>query len=359
MAIAKRGDRFRAEVSIDGRKICSKTFATRAEAEEMEAAMKAERDEPKQKPITAGGGFTDQKQYQLQYFLQRTLEIEWHNVSKKQRNRGKRVCRRFGLEADVRQIKNPQLEEFMVDLRNMGLDDTYIKHELNALIMVLKRAKKLGVIDGVPDRPAGLKVSKAQPYCLKPEWIEQWQIELVDMGLPIHAKLIKFMHLMACRISEPIKLEWKDVNFTDGLLTFRDTKNGKDHTLPIWEETEQLLLELKKLSPRKPFDISYNTSFRKLKAAKERVCYKLKLDEEVFDKMTSHKLRHTGLSDLAKLGAGAHEIKEWANHSNIAQSQSYVDMTDRRFERLLNLKRSQEVQEVQEGCTAPHQFKGQ
>ena len=53
------------------------------------------------------------------------------------------------------------------------------------------------------------------------------------------------------------------------------------------------------------------------------------------------------------------EIKEWANHSNIAQSQSYVDMTDRRFERLLNLKRSQEVQEVQEGCTAPHQFKGQ
>lgn len=64
---------------------------------------------------------------------------------------------------------------------------------------------------------------------------------------PTHGNYLLFVLATGCRKEEAMTLEWPDVNWDQLSITFRDTKNGKDHYLPISNLMDTILREQTKL----------------------------------------------------------------------------------------------------------------
>lgn len=59
---------------------------------------------------------------------------------------------------------------------------------------------------------------------------------------PLQRDLFKFLLLTGCRSAEARKLRQEDVNFHRWTITFKNTKNGLDHTLPLTETLKDIIL---------------------------------------------------------------------------------------------------------------------
>ena len=53
-----------------------------------------------------------------------------------------------------------------------------------------------------------------------------------------------FLAESGCRLGEALKLQWSDVDLGAGTVTFRDTKNGRDHVMPLTQRTVEALREV-------------------------------------------------------------------------------------------------------------------
>ncbi|WP_179995564.1 integrase family protein [Acinetobacter sp. YH16053] len=56
-----------------------------------------------------------------------------------------------------------------------------------------------------------------------------------------HRDILLFAMYTGCRRQEVCKLKWTDINFKDGTVVFKDTKNGGDHWFPIGEHLLSIL----------------------------------------------------------------------------------------------------------------------
>lgn len=67
--------------------------------------------------------------------------------------------------------------------------------------------------------------------------------EAVDsLQCSLQRDLFKFLLLTGCRSAEARKLRQEDVNFHRWTITFKKTKNGLDHTLPLTETLKDIIL---------------------------------------------------------------------------------------------------------------------
>lgn len=55
--------------------------------------------------------------------------------------------------------------------------------------------------------------------------------------------IVLFTLYTGCRRQEVCQLKWQDINFKQGIVTFRDTKNGSDHIFPIGNHLLRILKE--------------------------------------------------------------------------------------------------------------------
>ncbi len=58
-----------------------------------------------------------------------------------------------------------------------------------------------------------------------------------------HRDIVLMCMYTGCRKQEACSLKWSDVNIKNSTSTFRDTKNGTDHTFPIGEHLHSILRE--------------------------------------------------------------------------------------------------------------------
>lgn len=159
---------------------------------------------------------------------------------------------------------------------------------------------------------------------------------------PTRVRAFTFSVFSGARLSEEFDLRWADVNFRDREITFRDTKNGEDRTIPTNSIMLGILTELRAEHPK-----SKGTVFGDLR---EFCCLPgAKLAEEVADDgyspkwfralcaelgiedYTWHNNRHTFCSWLAQDGASLKEIQELAGHKDISTTARYSHLSpDRR-----------------------------
>ena len=59
------------------------------------------------------------------------------------------------------------------------------------------------------------------------------EINELRMSNRTHGNYLHFVLATGCRKNEGMELQWSDVDWERLCVTFRDTKNGRDHTLPI------------------------------------------------------------------------------------------------------------------------------
>lgn len=102
------------------------------------------------------------------------------------------------------------------------------------------------------------------------QWLEEWGKTNVKekQGYMAMRKLIReeqnkgyvansvrhLIELILCsglRKQEALSLKWQDVSFEDGMFTVRDTKNRKDHTIPMTKTLRRILEERREKAPDK------------------------------------------------------------------------------------------------------------
>jgi integrase len=148
------------------------------------------------------------------------------------------------------------------------------------------------------------------------EWAGE-QVLVGRSGAEEFARLLPAGLDTGARLSELLDLPPKDVAARS--VTFRDTKNGLDRTLPLRPAAHKALLAG---TGRRPFPTLTADRVTQLWALMRR---SMELEDD--HKFVFHLLRHECASRFADEGKGAHFIKAWLGHENIATSESYVNMS--------------------------------
>lgn len=131
------------------------------------------------------------------------------------------------------------------------------------------------------------------------------------------------------RAGEIFSLTWGAVDLANGVLTLKNTKNGKTRTAYLTKQAKQML---QKRRPENPgpdqlvFPGRDGVKIVQVSHSFGRAVDKLKLNEGITDprdKVVFHTLRHTFASWLVMSGTDLYVVKELLGHSDFAMTSRY------------------------------------
>jgi integrase len=137
---------------------------------------------------------------------------------------------------------------------------------------------------------------------------------------------IVLLLLTGARKEEILGLRVSDVDFKRGIFTFRDTKNKRDHHIPMTDAMRSILSgrveEAKKLDTQWLFP-SHNDPSKKasMSRAFQRVSHQLGFH------FTAHDLRRTFASAAEEVGATLETIQQALNHKKQGVTEHYIQRT--------------------------------
>lgn len=146
-------------------------------------------------------------------------------------------------------------------------------------------------------------------------------IKKIDLGAWVNAvealpnetmrDYFMFTLLTGCRKEEGRKLEWKNIDFNEKTLTMLDTKNGKNHILPMTDYLEAIFVRRRKIAVSEfvfaDAEGRVTSNFRYAQAAIEKDCGV---------KFCLHDLRRTFASLAESLDLSAYAVKRLLNHAD-------------------------------------------
>lgn len=116
------------------------------------------------------------------------------------------------------------------------------------------------------------------------------------------------------RKSEILKLEWKDVDIENKLITILTQKNGKKAEIPI---STKLLMEFKKLRLKKSSKYVFVNPVTNSHYVNIRYSLIKVFSTAGIKNFTFHGLRHTACTRLIELGVELDVVREIMRHSNL------------------------------------------
>jgi integrase len=132
------------------------------------------------------------------------------------------------------------------------------------------------------------------------------------------------------RKGEQYGLLWSDIDFSRGVITLRDTKNGSSRTVPMIDDVVYAFTQLRKLClERKDRAIDRpNTSPEDVVfgIGDNKKWWEAALRDAKIKNLRWHDLRHTFCSRLAQAGVSLKVIQEAAGHKTISMSARYAHM---------------------------------
>jgi len=144
------------------------------------------------------------------------------------------------------------------------------------------------------------------------------------------ADLIWLIIHTGLRLEEALQLKWNSVDFVNETFTVYDTKNHKDHTLPMTEDTK-IMFERRFSNGGKYIFKSPLDSDKPMTASKT---FKRVSKEVGFD-FTAHDLRRTVATVAAERGYDVSNIGALLNHSRQGVTEGYIQRTQTRLKQIL------------------------
>jgi integrase len=118
-----------------------------------------------------------------------------------------------------------------------------------------------------------------------------------------------------CRIQEVLDLAWNDVD--EKFISLKNTKNGDDRLVPIFDNVWNILKRAKERGLPRPFPYSqshcqwvFRTVKKKMGMSKEK-------------EMVMHSLRHTSITTMLRNGVQIDVVQRIHGHSDIRMTQRY------------------------------------
>lgn len=148
---------------------------------------------------------------------------------------------------------------------------------------------------------------------LRAHHVKPWVEAVRALDNAVMAGYLEFILLTGARRSEAAKLQWKDVDFKGGVLTFRDTKNGEDREIPIGDRVGEILHALRPHGKKYVFAILNKEGKESYIKEPRKALAKANTAAEA--EVTVHGLRRTFATLLESLDAPAWPVKALLGHS--------------------------------------------
>ncbi len=221
-----------------------------------------------------------------------------------------KLCREHALpDMLVQSIDYDQLVKFSEVLEGQGLKDATINRYLALISKALTEALKRGKLTIKPPFPY-----RAEPMT-KLRWITKDEEALLVQTAQIlwpaaeataMVALIDVLVDTGARLTELLKAPRHSV----GQVTFTDTKNGRDRSVPLTPKAQHSL-------PHVPLWTRHQATnrFTRLRDACD------------LPDVSLHTLRHTCASRLVQGGMDLYRVKTWLGHSSISVTERYAHLS--------------------------------
>jgi integrase len=266
--------------------------------------------------------------------LNTCIMLDWNGKSDAMPKIGKGIVAYFGPDSLPIDITEQSIDKFVAWLREHGKEgkgcsNGTINRYLSGLRIMLKRAQRLRLINTIPLFPESRLLPEAEPreLVLRPEWLAALMDELERRENREAARLTAFLYHVGCRISEALALTWERVDLETGKpsILFTRTKGKKARRIPIPKAIRPMLASLPSRGyGERLFTMPYPTFQRQYNDARDSVCDRLGLSDEIRKQWVIHTLRHTCLTNLASKGWSGPQIQAWGGHQSMAITQRYV-----------------------------------
>ena len=238
----------------------------------------------------------------------------------------------------LREVMPLHLEKIKKDMLDAGRSPGSIQYALAVVRQVFNYAIQNRLFDGrnPADKTGGvkrLKVDNRRTRFLTKEEADSLLAELRKRSADVHDMALFSLHTGA-RAGEVFNLRWADVDFSQDLLIFKDTKSGKNRPAFFTEEVKAMLTGRQSDNTQGEvlvFPGKGGIKITQISDSFDRAVNKLKLNEGVTDrlmKVTFHTLRHTFASWLAMDGVNPFHLKELMGHSDLKLTERYSHLSN-------------------------------
>lgn len=182
-------------------------------------------------------------------------------------------------------------------------DHVKLKKERNGRIRVLTREEEAKLVALLRDMSP---VGKRSYYSQVADLVEV----LVDTG---------------CRLSEILRLKYRDVNFDTNLISIWINKGDRPRSIPMTARVRGILFGRRETYPDKPFTVGIHQAERAWNYARKQMGLE---DDKEF---VLHALRHTCATRLIDKGIDLYTVKEWLGHSTIQVTEKYAHLNPKKL----------------------------
>jgi integrase len=220
----------------------------------------------------------------------------------------------------------------------------YNKAEAWGLYQGLNPVKKVKLPTAQNARDRFLSFEEAETLLKELRRNHRYKNRYVELEDPVlHDMALIALHTGA-RASEIFNIKGQDINFNNGIITLRDTKNNETGFLFMTQAVEEILRRRALTGNGYVFTDKNGERVKEVSNAFERVVNRLRMNEGVTDsrqKVVFHSLRHTFASWLAMQGTPIYTIAQLMRHKSIAMSQRYSHLSpDHKKQAVMELEKS-------------------
>jgi integrase len=209
----------------------------------------------------------------------------------------------------------PWLIEKYKSERKTQVKPATVNRELDTLRNMLNTAVTWNLIDSSPYK--GIKHFRVNNTNLRIVSEEEFQ-KLCATASPILRPILLAAVMTGMRKGEIFNLKWSEVNFKEGFILVRDSKNYESRTITLHHKLIEVLLTLRDKSQseyvfegRKSTTHSWGTALKKSGIPHCRF----------------HDLRHTFATRLVMKGADLVTVQELMGHKNVTMTKRYSHPT--------------------------------
>ncbi len=221
---------------------------------------------------------------------------------------------------DIQRIKKKMLDS--------GKSPRYIQYVLATLRQTWNSARRDGLVSG--DCPTkSLKMQKFDNR--RQRFLTHEEAEQLLAALKVRSTNLYHLALLSLntgmRAGEAFALQWADVDIDKGIITLRDTKNGKTRHCIMTSTVKDMFMER---GPGAKNELVFSSTkggkIGKISKTFDRVVADLGLNNNIDDRrhrLVWHSLRHSFASFLVQEGISLYTVQKMLGHSQISQTERY------------------------------------
>ncbi len=234
----------------------------------------------------------------------------------------------------LKDISAAELEEkVMRPMLQAGKSASYIRQALTLFSVIWNLAAERDLVTG--ENPVA-RLKKPRLDNRRDRFLTRREVAdllalLQDRSIKAHDLTVLSL-FSGLRVGECLALTWADIDFEEGRIFVKDTKNKRNRHAYLTAEIREMLLRRYQDQPKaKPVFTNGNlrSAYTRFLLEFSETVKELKLNDGISDrrqKVVIHTLRHTFASWLVQLGTPLYTVSKLMGHSSLRMTERYAHL---------------------------------